>query len=145
MIKEFRVTVPNRPGVLKDLLEYLAAKGINLKSVASVPEAEKAVVALVPYDPELTRESLQERRIEFEEADLLFVDLLDEPGQLAKVARIVADAGANIESIYLLGKVGQGECCRVQFGLRFDDLEKARAALQASEEWAPWVGGGGEG
>jgi hypothetical protein len=144
-MKEFRVTVPNRPGGLRELLEYLAAKGVNIKSVASIPEAEKAVVALVPYDPDLTRRSLEERGIEFEEADLLFVDLLDEPGQLAKVARIVADAGANIESIYLLGKVGQGKCCRVQFGLRFDDLKKARAALEASEEWAPWVGVGGEG
>ncbi|MFQ6117218.1 MAG: hypothetical protein ACE5LQ_03020 [Candidatus Bipolaricaulia bacterium] len=144
-MKEFRVAVPNRPGGLRELLEYLAEKGINLKSVASLPVAERAVVALVPYNPDLTRKSLQERGIEFEEADLLFVDLLDEPGQLVKVARIVADAGANIESIYLLGKVGRGECCRVQFGLRFDDLEKARAALRASEEWAPWVGVGGEG
>ncbi len=144
-MKEFRVVVPHRPGGLAELLEYLAAKGINIKSVASVPEAERAVVALVPYDPDRTRESLRERGIEFEEADLLFVDLRDEPGQLAKVARIVADAGANIESIYLLGKVGEGECCRVQFGLRFDDLERAKAALEASEEWAPWVGVGGEG
>jgi len=144
-MKEFRVTVPHRPGGLKELLEYLAEKGVNLKTVASIPEAEQATVALVPYDPDLMRRSLQEKGIEFEEADLLFVDLRDEPGQLAKVARIVAEAGANIESIYLLGKVGEGECCRVQFGMRFDDLEKAKTALLASEEWAPWVGVGGEG
>lgn len=106
-MEEFRVAVPNRPGELRELLEYLAEKGINLKSVASVP--------------------------------------VDEPGQLAKVAQIVAAAGANIESFYLLGKVGQGKGSRVQFGLRFDDLERARAALRASEEWAPWVGIGGEG
>ena len=144
-MKEFRVTVPNRPGGLKELLEYLAEKGVNLKTVASIPEAEQATVALVPYDADLMRKSLQERGIEFEESDLLFVDLRDEPGQLAKVARIVAEAGANIESIYLLGKVGEGDCCRVQFGMRFDNLEKARTALLSSEEWAPWVGIGGEG
>jgi len=144
-MKEFRVVVPHRPGGLGELLEYLATKGVNIKSVASITEPGRALVALVPYDPELARRCFKEKRFDFEEAELLFVDLRDEPGQLAQVARTVAEAGANIESIYLLGKVGQGKSSRVQFGFRFDNLEKARAALRTSPEWASWVGGGGEG
>ena len=144
-MKEFRITVPHRPGGLAELLEYLAERGINLKAVTSITEPERGLVALVPYDVELTRKSLKERGIEFEEADVLFVDIPDRPGQLAKVARTIAEAGVNIESIYPLGTVGRGECCRVQFGFRLDDLERAKEALSATEEWAPWVGVGGEG
>jgi len=123
----------------------LAGKGINLKAVASITEPDKALVALVPYDDGLLRRSLKELGIEFEEADVLFVDVLDEPGQLAKVTRTIAEAGVNIESIYPLGSLGTGECRRVQFGFRLDDLKRAKEALSATEEWAPWVGGGGEG
>ncbi len=144
-MREFRVTVPHRPGGLAELLGYLAERGINLKAVTSITERERAVVALVPYDCELTRRSLTEQGMQFEEADVLFVDILDCPGQLAKVARTIADAGVNIESIYALGTVGAGDCCRVQFGFRLDDLKRAEEALGATEEWAPWVGAGGEG
>lgn len=144
-MKEFRIILPNRPGRLAELLELLGEKGVNVKSIAQVAEADKAMVAVIPYDAQRAGDVLKRGGIEFEEAEIMFVDLRDEPGQLAQVARTVAEAGANIESIYLLGKVGQGEGSRVQFGFRFDDLERARAALQASPEWAPWVGGGGEG
>ena len=139
-MKEFRVTVPHRPGGLAELLEYLAEREINLKAVISITEPEKALVALVPYDVELTRRSLEERGIAFEEAEVLFVDIPDKPGQLAKVARTIAEAGVNIESIYPLGTIGCGECARVQFGFRLDNLVKAKEALSALEEWAPWVG-----
>ncbi len=144
-MKEFRVTVPHRPGGLAELLEYLAERKINLKAVISITEPEKALVALVPYDVELTRKSLKERGAKFEEADVLFVDIPDKPGQLAKVARAIANAGVNIESIYPLGTVGYGDCGRVQFGFRLNNLERAKEALSALEEWAPYVGIGGEG
>ncbi len=144
-MREFRITVPHCPGGLAELLGYLAERGINLKAVTSITEPAQAVVALVPYNIELTRRSLTERGMQFEEADVLFVDILDCPGQLAKVARTIADAGVNIESIYPMGAVGTGDCCRVQFGFRLDDLQRAQEALRAIEEWAPWVGAGGEG
>jgi hypothetical protein len=144
-MKEFRVTVPHRPGGLAELLEYLAERRINLKAVVSITEPGKALVALVPYDVALTRRSLKEKGIPFEEADVLFVDIPDKPGQLAKVARTIANAGVNIESIYPLGTVGSGECARVQFGFRLNDLKRAKEALAATEEWAPYVGIGGEG
>ncbi|MFQ6090248.1 MAG: ACT domain-containing protein [Candidatus Bipolaricaulia bacterium] len=144
-MREFRVTVPHRPGGLAELLEYLAERGINLKAVTSITEPGKGLVALVPHDVELTRRSLKEKELQFEEAEVLFVDICDEPGELAKVARTIADAGVNIESIYPLGAIGTGECCRIQFGFRLDNLQRAEEALSATEEWAPWVGVGGEG
>lgn len=144
-MKEFRIILPNRPGKLADLMELLGEKGVNIQSVAQITEADTAVVAIIPYNVRRARDVLKEGKIKFEEADIVFIDMQDEPGQLGKATRTIADAGVNIESIYLLGKVGRGESSRVQFGFRVDNLEKAEAALQATEEWAPWVGVGGEG
>lgn len=144
-MKELRITLPNRPGRLADLMEFLGEKGVNVKSVAQIAEADAAVIAVIPYDVQRAKGVLKEGGIEFEEADIMFIDMRDEPGQLGKATRTIADAGVNIESIYLLGKVGRGKNSRVQFGFRVDNLGKAKAALQAMEEWAPWVGVGGEG
>jgi hypothetical protein len=144
-MREFRITLPNRPGRLAGLMELLGEKGINIRSVAQIAAADTAIVAVIPYDVHRARDVLKESKIDFEEADIVFVDMRDEPGQLGKATRTIAEAGVNIESIYLLRKIGRGESSRVQFGFRIDNLEKAKAALQATEEWAPCVGGGGEG
>ncbi len=74
---------------------------------------------------------------------ILPMDLLDEPGELGRVSRVIAEAGVNIESVYLLGRLGTGNTARVHIGFRLDDPQKAKEAIKATEEWAPKIGGEG--
>lgn len=143
-MKEFRITIPNQPGELSELMGILGDDGINARSVnCNVSEGASSLVTLVPYDEKAARKTLNERQINFEESEILPVDLLDKPGELGRISRVIADAGVNIESVYLLGRLGSGETARVQVGFRLDEVEKAKEAIKATEEWAPKIGGEG--
>lgn len=142
-MREFRVVLPHRPGELAQIMEILGNNGVNVQAVATIASAETTVVAIVPYDEDQAREALQSAGINFEEVEILFVDVVDRPGELARVTRRFADRGINIESIYLVGKVGRGEGARVQVGFRLDNLKAAREVLEPEEEWQPQVGGEG--
>ncbi len=59
------------------------------------------------------------------ERDVLVLDFQHKPGELARVARRLADAGVNVDSIYVLGQSGENK--KVVLGV--NDLQKAKAAL----------------
>jgi hypothetical protein len=55
-----------------------------------------------------------------DERDVLLLDVTDKPGELGAIARRMADAGVNIDLVYL--------SARGQLVLGVDNLEKARSA-----------------
>jgi hypothetical protein len=126
-MKEFRLSLPHRPGELARVTELLARKEINLRSVSGLTEGNKGIIALVGQDVNALRQALQEARVPFEEAELLTVELEDRPGQLAEVAAKLGAAGINLTSLYLLGREGS----KVQLGLTTDQTSKAKQVLGA--------------
>lgn len=125
-LKEFKVTLSNRPGELANLAELLGDKGINIVSIAGVSEGEKSsVVALVTEDVANTRDALRAERFQFEEEEVLAVDLEDKPGELATIARKFGDAKINIESLYVVSK----EEGSVQVALEVSDKDKAKGFM----------------
>ncbi|TMF61144.1 MAG: hypothetical protein E6I16_04535 [Chloroflexi bacterium] len=72
-------------------------------------------------DPAKARQALQTAGARVTgEQDVLVLDIEDKPGSLGKVTRKIADAGVNLNAVYLATKT------RVVIGAR--DIEKARAA-----------------
>ena len=124
MAKEFRISLPNRPGQLARLAEDLGHRGVNILAVAGIG-AVKPVMALVVDQEDKTREALKSLRLKFQEVELLTVDVPHHPGELGIFARKMADAKINIASIYLLeGSVGE-----VKVALTVSDLNKAKQKL----------------
>ncbi|MCR4404728.1 MAG: hypothetical protein NUW06_05590 [Candidatus Acetothermia bacterium] len=124
-MREFRVSLPQRPGELARLTAELANKGVNLKAVAGIAEANKATIALVGHDVNALRQALQDARIRFEELELLTVELEDQPSALADLAAKLGDGGINLTSIYIVGREGT----KVQVGFTTDQPAKAKKAL----------------
>jgi hypothetical protein len=124
-MREFRISLPHRPGELARVTEELAKKGVNLKAVAGLAEANKATIALVGHDVNALREALQEARIRFEEIDLLTVELEDQPSALADLVAKLSHGGIDFTSIYILGREGN----KVQVGFTTDQPAKAKKAL----------------
>lgn len=122
--KEFEVLIENRIGALANLCELLASNGVNIKAISTDGGSG---VKLVTSDERTTRELLSKARVYFEEADVLALKLLDRPGELAKVARMLAKAGINIESVYLLG--GDGE--KKDIIIKVSNLEQAKKVLHS--------------
>ena len=122
---EFRIALPNEPGQLARVGEALGTRGVNILTVAAIGTVE-AAVALVTDQEDKTREALGDLGLSYQEIELLAVSLSHQPGELSVLAKKLADAEINIESIYLLEE-SAGE---VKIAITVNDLTRARQVLE---------------
>jgi len=105
---EFTVHLPNRPGSLADLAERLAAVGINIEALAAIGMDESGTVKLIVDDEAATRRLLEHHGLTFEERRVITTMLPHRPGSVAAMTRRLADAGMNIDAMYLLRTTPEG-------------------------------------
>lgn len=124
-MKEFSVTLANKPGQLATLAGHLADAGIHIESLAAIGSDGESLVRFMPDDADATRRVLTGAGVHFEERPIIDTFLRDEPGALAEMAERLADAGVNIDSIYLLHSNAEG----LHFAVTVDDPDLAQANL----------------
>jgi hypothetical protein len=82
----------------------LGKAGVNIDSISSESFGEGAVTRIVTKDARSAKEALERAGLKVSEDNLLIVAMLDRPGELGKVATLLAQAKVNIESIFVLSK-----------------------------------------
>ena len=102
-MKDFVIRLTHSPGELADVTNALSFAGVNIKSLAAMSVAGQAQVRIIPDDADAARSALRERNIRFEEHDVTKVLLENKAGELTAVASKLAEAGLNLEAIYLVG------------------------------------------
>lgn len=125
-MKEFDVYVQNKPGELAKVCEMLGNYGVNIKAIASERGNDRPMIKIVTDDEATTRSALARTGIGFDLKDVISVRMPDRPGELGKIARKLARAMVNVESIYIIGKEGSV----TDIALTVDDLKKAENALK---------------
>lgn len=98
--RQLTVGWQNRPGELANFCEALAAAGINIVALATAEAGEYGAVRLLVDDVARAREVFRERGVAHTSIEVLVVQLPNEPGALAGVARRLSDAKINIEYFY---------------------------------------------
>ncbi|HEV8595277.1 MAG TPA: ACT domain-containing protein [Thermoplasmata archaeon] len=126
-MKEFKVFVSNKAGELARVTEALATQAVNIKALASEGGSSKAFLRVVTGDVATTEKALKNAGLDFELNEILDVELMDRPGELAKIARRLARQGVNVESIYILGSKNG----KTHIAMTVSDVQKAKAALGA--------------
>lgn len=125
-LKQFDVALKNQPGTLADLAELLANSGVNIKAIATETSDSGAGKAkLITEDEKTTRSALERGRFPFVETEILHISLLDRPGELAKIARMLSKTKVNIDSIFILGK----ENGETAVAMKVSDLNAAKKIL----------------
>jgi hypothetical protein len=124
-LKEFDVYVQNKPGELAKVCELLGTNGVNIKAISS-ERNNKPMIKIVTDDEATAKSSLARSGIAFEMRDVVSVRMADRPGELGKIARKLARAMVNVDSIYILGKEGP----TTDIAFTVDNLEKAQMALK---------------
>lgn len=122
-MKEFKVYSENKRGELARIAEALAQSSVNIEAIASENSHPRSFLRIVTNDVNTTKKALSRAGYEFEEKNIIVVDLIDRPGELAKLAKRMARAGVNIESIYLLEKA--------RVALAVDKPDDAKKILKA--------------
>jgi hypothetical protein len=122
MAKDLTVSVDDRPGSFADLGEAMGREGVNIEGICGFRSGGRAEIHLLVEFAAPARHALEEAGLEVAgERDVIVHEIEDRPGAAGEAARRVADAGVNLELIYLATNT------RLVIGA--DDLEQARAAL----------------
>lgn len=103
-MKEFDVFIENKPGELARVTDALARSAVNIRGLATEKRGPRPLVKVITDDELSTRKSLERTGFEFEEFEIVLLDIVDRPGEIDKVAKKAARAGLNIESVFLIGK-----------------------------------------
>lgn len=103
-MKQFNVFVEDKIGELAHVTEALAQNAINIRGIATDKLGPRAAVKVITDDEVSTRKALGRAGLAFEESEVIVVDLIDRPGEIARFARKAARAGVNISSVFLIGK-----------------------------------------
>jgi hypothetical protein len=108
-MKDLTVSLEDRPGTLATLGESLGVAGINIEGLTVVSFEGRAIAHVLVEDAAAARTALEGAGIKVEgEADPLVSDLpsdqVDQPGVVGQMARAMADAGVNIQVVYLATK-----------------------------------------
>ena len=123
---EFVVNMENRPGRLASLTEALAAFGVNIEALAAFGANGDGTVRLITDDAATTRRVLEEAALQQEEHQVLTVQLPHRPGELARLTRMLADVGVNIDGIYVLKANADG----IEFAIAVDEPDTALPHLE---------------
>ena len=124
-VQQFVIQLANEPGALATLLEALAARGLDIRSIGASGIGSQGAAVLVLNDAATARAVLHEGNYTFSEAGALITSAPDQPGGVASLARRLADAGINLHGLTILGW-HQG---KAELALSVDNPELASRVL----------------
>jgi hypothetical protein len=127
-MKEIMIVTQNRAGLLADISEILAARGINIETIDADELHDTAVVELTVDHYDEALQSLRDAGFHAITEDALLVRLKDEPGALAKVAHKFKEANIDLRSVRFIRRQ-QGYA---YVAIATDRTDEARALI---EEW----------
>ncbi len=125
IIKQVSVFVENKPGRLAAVTEKLYQNKINIRAFTIAEAGDFGIIRMVVDQTEKAYNTLKEAGFTVSLTDVLGVEVKDEPGGLFSIARVLGDAGINIEYVYAF-TAGSDKALII---LRVDDIEKAIEVL----------------
>ncbi len=117
---EFTVHLANQPGMLACLTGKLADAGVNLEALAAFGVNEVGIIRMMVDDAPTTRAVLRHADIAYEERPVQVMRLSHRPGAVAALTRQMADAGVNIDAMYLLRSSPEG----LEFAVGIEDPDR---------------------
>src|SRR5260221_10731259 len=132
-VKEFTVTIEDKPGALGKFFLALAERGVNILAFQSYVEEGESLARLLVDDPANALAVLGGLGMIFEETEVVLVRLAHRPGELGRAASRLGEKQINIDYSYCGLQPGSTRAL-VVFGV--DTLTKAATLLDelAAEE-----------
>ena len=122
MAYDLVIDIENSPGSLAAVTAAVSDAGVNLAAATCLGNGERAELHILVPHPEAARHSLATAQLAVtREREVVVVDVEDSPGVLADLARKIAQAGINLELVYIATRN------RVVFGAA--DLDALREAI----------------
>lgn len=127
-MQDLVIILENRPGTLAALGETLGNAGINIEAVCGMVGGDGSAgeVHILVQSAQMARTALEDMGItSASERDVEVVSIVDQPGELGRHLRKVADAGVNVDLVYL--------ATSTRLVLGASDVEGLRMALHGGK------------
>lgn len=125
-IKQISIFAENKPGRLASIAEVLELENINILAFSIAEASGFGVIRALVDDPDKAYQRLTDLGYVVSSTDVIGVRMRDEPGGLKDIAKMLGDAGINIEYAYAYS--GRPSAVLI---LRVDQVEDAITALLA--------------
>lgn len=132
--RQLSVFLENKPGRLARVLSALGREKINLDALTIVDNHEQGVLRFIPGDLAKAVRVLKGLNVPYFEAEVLVVELRNQPGALARVCEVLGTGHVNIDYAYCSAAVRNGRTTAV---LRASPAEKAKRLLGEAVNGTP--------
>lgn len=119
---DLTIEVDNEPGALARIATAISDAGVNLSAATCTRPGDKAELHILVPHAEAARHALAISNLSVtREREVVVIEAKDRPGELADLARKVAEAGINLDLVYVATRT------RVVFGA--EDIDALKAVL----------------
>ena len=124
--KQYSVFLPNKPGALNEFVKLFADQGVNIIGIASEIRDDSGVVRITVEGDKKIGNALTQAGFTTVETPVLSIEMVDKPGELEKLTKILGKYGINITTVY--GTAFGGTTARMLISA--DDSKKAQEILE---------------
>ena len=125
MAVDLVIDVEDTPGALAQVATAISDAGVNIAAATFVGPGDRAEIHILVPHAEAVKHALAISHVAVTgERQVVVVDVEDRPGVLADLTRRIANAGVNLDLVYVATRN------RIVFGA--EDLAALRAALDIS-------------
>ena len=101
----------DRPGLLSEVTTLLAKAKVNITALCAYSWDDTAYFDMTTENNAKAKKALAGLGFALEEEDIVAVEMPNKTGELQKVAKVIADAGINIEYMYGTTSSGRTSVC----------------------------------
>jgi hypothetical protein len=125
-MRDCSIQLTNHAGDLARVAQALARRGVNIKALTGMSIGGVAMARILPDDIVVARSALEAAKIRFTESEVHLVLLENKAGILADVTNRLAEAGVNLEAVYVTGIADD----LVELAIVSDNPKKAKKILE---------------
>ena len=129
-VEQIAVFLENKSGRLAEITGVLADNDINIRALSVADTADFGILRLIVDKVDDAKKALKENGFTVGKTNVIAVEVPDRTGGLATVLKTAEVEGLNVEYMYaFVNKSGENAVLI----FRFDDMDKAIAALQKAQ------------
>ena len=129
-INQISIFIENTKGRLAEVCTILGENNINIRALTIAESPEFGILRVVLDNPEKAKEVLKKNGFIATSADIVAVEVSDDPGGLAKALKIFADNDINVQYMYGFVEKATDKALMV---FKFDDIDKAIDVLKTNK------------
>lgn len=126
-VEQLSVFLENKAGRLAEVASILGHNDVNIRALSLADTTDFGILRLIVNDREKAKKVLKGAGFTVGITQVIAVEVEDRPGGLARILKMLADQGINVEYMYAFVERSSGNAVLI---FKFEDLDKAIEVLK---------------